>query len=329
MAGVLVFGEIVEGALSAATLRLATAGAAVADALGEPLSGALVGDGLTHAADAFRGALSKLYIVEGVHYRPYTAEACVLAARAVVDAAEPSVILAAHGAYTREWVPCLAAQLAAGLVMGGTGVCVEDGALIVSKPVNGGAASAEFVVRGRHRVATLQASHYPAATLDGRPERIGVTVAPPAQPAVAVIDEDASTSPGGVRLKDAKVIVSGGRGVGGPENWHLIENASAVLGGAVGCSRPVADSGWVASSHQVGLSGTTVSPDLYIAVGISGAAQHLAGIVTARKVVAINSNAEADIFSRADYGVVGDCSEVLPAFIERVKELRARVARTS
>ena len=123
-------------------------------------------------------------------------------------------------------------------------------------------------------------------------------------------------------LKDAKIVVSGGRGIGGPDNWHYIEEASAALGAAVGCSRPVADSGWVPSSHQVGLSGTSVSPDLYIAVGISGAAQHLAGISAARTVVAINNSAEADIFSRADYGVVGDYREVLPAFIERVKQLR-------
>jgi electron transfer flavoprotein alpha subunit len=109
----------------------------------------------------------------------------------------------------------------------------------------------------------------------------------------------------------------------GPENWHFIEEASAVVGAAVGCLRPVADSGWVPSSHQVGLSGTIVSPDLYIAVGISGAAQHLAGISAARKAVAINNSAEAEIFSRADYGVVGDYREVLPAFIERVKQLRS------
>ncbi|HZI37237.1 MAG TPA: electron transfer flavoprotein subunit alpha/FixB family protein, partial [Acidimicrobiia bacterium] len=118
----------------------------------------------------------------------------------------------------------------------------------------------------------------------------------------------------GPKLEDASVVVSGGRGLGGPDNWHYIEEASAALGGAMGCSRPVADSGWVPSSHQVGLSGTSVSPDLYIAVGISGAAQHLAGITAAKTVVAINNSAEADIFSRADYGVVGDYREVLPAF---------------
>ena len=153
-------------------------------------------------------------------------------------------------------------------------------------------------------------------------EQIRLDAPPPASARVTVLDEQSAAATAGPRFKDAKIIVSGGRGVGGPENWHYIEEASAALGAAVGCSRPVADSGWVPSSHQVGLSGTMVAPDLYIAVGISGAAQHLAGISAARTVVAINNSADADIFSRADYGIVDDYREVLPAFVERVKQLR-------
>jgi electron transfer flavoprotein alpha subunit len=154
------------------------------------------------------------------------------------------------------------------------------------------------------------------------PERIALEVSPPCDKRVWVLSEEGAAASAGLRLKDAKIVISGGRGIGGPDNWHFIEEASAVLGAAVGCSRPVADSGWVPSSHQVGLSGTSVSPELYIAVGISGAAQHLAGITAARKVVAINNSADADIFTRADYGIVGDYREVLPAFVERVKQLR-------
>jgi electron transfer flavoprotein alpha subunit len=117
--------------------------------------------------------------------------------------------------------------------------------------------------------------------------------------------------------------VSGGRGIGGPANWHFIEETAAAIGGAVGCSRPVADSGWVPSSHQVGLSGTSVKPDLYVAVGISGAVQHLAGISNSSTVVAINLDTDADMFTRANYGVVGDFKEVLPGFVERAKQLRS------
>jgi electron transfer flavoprotein alpha subunit len=322
MAGVLIFGEVSDGALAPATLRLASAGAQIAQALGEPLIGALVGNEVGRAADEFRCGLTTLYCVQGAHYRPYTADAYMAAAQAVIEASAPSLVLFAHGAETRDWVPRLAARIDAGLVMDCAALTVEEHALVATKPVNGGGVSAEYVIRGAHRMATVQASAFEPSAVDGTPERIALTVTPPADTRVAVLAEESAGATSGPRLKDAKIIVSGGRGIGGPDNWHFIEEASAALGAAVGCSRPVADSGWVPSSLQVGLSGTSVAPDLYIAVGISGAAQHLAGISAARKVVAINSSAEADIFSRADYGVVGDYREVLPAFVERVKQLR-------
>jgi electron transfer flavoprotein alpha subunit len=149
-----------------------------------------------------------------------------------------------------------------------------------------------------------------------------IAVAAPAVGRVTLIDEHKVQAAGGARLKDAKIIVSGGRGLGGPDNWHYIEEAAASIGGAVGCSRPVADSGWVSSAHQVGLSGTSVKPDLYVAVGISGAVQHLAGISNSSTVVAINVDGDADMFTRANYGVVGDYKEVLPGFVARAKEIR-------
>lgn len=322
MPGVLIFGEVADGGLSPITARLATAGAQLANSLGEPLFGTLAGSGVARAADEFKAGIAALYVVEGAHYRPYSADAYVLAAQAVIDKVSPSITLFAHGAETREWVPRLAARIGAGLVIDCAGLMIEEGELVVTKPVNGGGVAAEFVVRGTRRMATLRASAFEPSTAAGEPVRINLEVAAPSEPRVQVLSEESVGVTSGPRLKDAKIIVSGGRGIGGPDNWHFIEEASAALGAAVGCSRPVADSGWVPSTHQVGLSGTTVSPDLYIAVGISGAAQHLAGISTARTVVAINNSADAEIFSRADYGVVGDYREVLPAFVERVKQLR-------
>jgi electron transfer flavoprotein alpha subunit len=323
MPGVLIFGEVGDGGLTPATARLAGAGAQLAKALGEPLIGALVGSGLERAVTEFNNEIKYLYVVEGAHYRPYTADAYLAAAQAVIAACSPSITLFAHGAETREWVPRLAARLDAGLVMDCASLAIDDGALVAIKPVNGGGVAAEYVIRGTHRMASVKTSAFEPAGAQGEPERIRLDVPAPGDARVTVLSEESAGVSGGLRLKDAKIIVSGGRGIGGPEHWHFIEEVSAALGAAVGCSRPVADSGWVPSSHQVGLSGTSVSPDLYIAVGISGAAQHLAGISAARKVVAINNSAEADIFSRADYGVVGDYREVLPAFVERVKQLRS------
>src|SRR5207302_358285 len=139
---------------------------------------------------------------------------------------------------------------------------------------------------------------------------------------VQVLEEVREQTTSGPRLKDAKVIVSGGRGLGGPENWHFVEELARVLGAAVGATRAVTDAGWVPSSLQVGLTGATIAPDLYITVGISGAVQHIAGISGARNVVAINRDADANIFKYARYGVIGDWKQIVPAFTQRLKELR-------
>jgi electron transfer flavoprotein alpha subunit len=143
-----------------------------------------------------------------------------------------------------------------------------------------------------------------------------------ASDAIEVLEEVREQATEGPRLKDAKVIVSGGRGLGGPDNWHYIEELAQVLGAATGATRAVTDAGWVAPSLQVGLTGATVAPDLYITVGISGAVQHIAGISGARNVVAINRDGDANIFKYARFGVVGDWKQIVPAFTQRLKELR-------
>jgi electron transfer flavoprotein alpha subunit len=322
MAGVLVFGDSVGGKLAPASLEMAVAGAALAQALNEPLVGALIGDGLEAAAAEFAGSFATLHLLEGKHLRPYTARSAIAAARAAIDACKPSVVLFPHTLETREWVPRLAAMLDTGLVMDCTALTAEGSDLVVSKPVYGGGVVAQYVVRGATRLITVRTGVFEgrAGAASGAVNKIAV--AEPGAGHVTLIDEHKVQAEGGVRLKDAKTIVSGGRGLGGPDNWHYIEDAAAAIGGAVGCSRPVADSGWVSSAHQVGLSGTSVKPELYIAVGISGAVQHLAGISNSSTVVAINVDGDADMFTRANYGVIGDYKEVLPGFVERAKQLR-------
>lgn len=322
MAGVLVFGDTVGGKLAPASLEMAVAGAALAQALNEPLIGALIGDGLDAAAAEFNGGFTTLYLLEGRQLRPYTARAAIAAARAAIDACQPSVVLFPHTLETREWAPRLAAMLDTGLVMDCTALGAEGGDLVVSKPVYGGGVVAQYVVRGATRLVTVRTGVFEAkaAAASAALNKIAVADLPAGR--VTLIDEHKVQVEGGVRLKDATTIVSGGRGLGGPDNWHYIEEAAGSIGAAVGCSRPVADSGWVSSAHQVGLSGTSVKPDLYIAVGISGAVQHLAGISNSSTVVAINVDGDADMFTRANYGVVGDYKEVLPGFVARAKEIR-------
>jgi len=322
MAGVLVIGGLAAGGFDRSVVQAAAAAAPLAQALGVPLYGCLIGAGLHEAAAAFQCGLSRLWLADGPAYAPYNAPAYVAAARAAVAASGADIVVVAHGGAAREWVPTLAAGLDTGMVLNCCALAIEDGALIATKPINGGGVLARYVVLGAVRVVTVRAADFtplePGAPVT--PEKLDVTL--PLAPRMEVLGEDLASA-AGPRLKDARRIVAGGRGVGGPQHWHHIEATAQLLDAAVGCSRPVADAGWVASAHQVGLSGTTVAPDLYLAVGISGAAQHLAGITAAKTVVAINTEVGAEIFKRADYGVVDDYVGVLAGFNARLQQLRA------
>lgn len=329
MAGILVIGEVAGGRLLPASLEAAAAGAALAEALGEPLLGALMGNGgdsLDAAAKTFTAGFTSLYLAEHASLQHYIAHAHVDAARAVINACNPSVVLCPHTLRAREWVPCLAAALDTGLVMDCTAVIVKGAELVVHKPVHGGGVMGEFVVRGAPRIVSLRSGAGKPGAATPNPQVVNVvrvTLDATPDERVTLIEEIAALAGSGPKLSDAKIVVSGGRGLGSPDNWHYIEAAAAALGAAVGCSRPVADSGWVNSSHQVGLSGNSINAELYVAVGISGAVQHLAGINSAAVVAAINTDAQADIFTRANYGVAGDYKEVLPAFMARVNKLRS------
>ena len=322
MAGILVIGEVAGGRLLPASLEAAVAGAALARALGEPLFGALIGSALDNAAGQFAAGYTTLYLAEHASLQSYTAHAHTSAAQALIKVCNPSVVLCPHTLRAREWVPCVAAALDSGLVMDCTAVTVEGADLVVHKPVHGGGVVGEFVVHGTPRFVTLRSGAFTrgADTPNSKVERVAVEIS--ISEYVTLIEEIAAAASTGPKLSDAKIVVSGGRGLSSPDNWHYIEEAAAALGAAVGCSRPVADSGWVKSSHQVGLSGSSINAELYVVVGISGAVQHLAGINSSATVAAINTDAQADIFTRANYGVVGDYKEVLPAFVERLRQIK-------
>lgn len=322
MTGILIIGEASNNRLAPVSLEAAAAGATLAQALNQPLIGALIGNSLDSAAQEFAAGFATLYRTECAALQNYTAHAQIAAAQALIQAANPSIILCPHTLRTREWVPSLAAALDTGLVMDCTALSLEGETLVAQKPVHGGAVVGEFVLHGTPRIATLRSGAYPRAELKPNAKVERITIDIPTNDNVTLIEDIAVEASSGPKLSDAKVVVSGGRGLGSPENWHYIETAAAVLGGAVGASRPVVDSGWVNASHQVGLSGNSINADLYVAVGISGAVQHLAGINSSAVVCAINTDAQADIFTRANYGVVGDYREVLPAFVARVKQLK-------
>jgi electron transfer flavoprotein alpha subunit len=168
-------------------------------------------------------------------------------------------------------------------------------------------------------MATLRPNVFPLGTPDGSRKAEKVSAAVDTNARARVVSTQAAAGEGKVELTEAQIIVSGGRGLKGPEHFHLVEELGAAMGAAVGASRAVVDAGWVGHSYQVGQTGKTVSPNLYIAVGISGAIQHLAGMSSSRTIVAINKDADAPIFKVADYGILGDVFEVLPKLTEAAK----------
>ena len=204
--------------------------------------------------------------------------------------------------------------------------CMEisnvDGSIVVTRPVFGGSALADFEVATTQSVITLRPGSFSASTETGNPS-VEEFISDVTVDQRASVFDTIEESREGVRLEDANVIVSGGRGLGGPEPFSVLHDLANVLEGAVGASRAACDAGWIDHAYQVGLTGKSVTPDLYIAVGISGASQHMAGCSSSRAIVAINKDADSNIFKEARYGVVGDWEKVLPAFLSAVRDIKS------
>src|SRR5262249_15421454 len=237
-----------------------------------------------------------------------------------------AVVLFPASSMGRDLAPRVAARLDAGLASDCSHLAVDGGKLVATRPVYAGKAAQKGGFTRSPALVTLRPKR--VAPLDGKTGG-PVSVKPlevaydPSQSKARVIEIKA-TAAGRADLTEAEIIVSGGRGLKGPEHFHLIEDLATALGGTVGASRAVVDAGWRPHSDQVGQTGKTVSPKLYVAVGISGAIQHLAGMSSSGCSVAINKDAEAPIFKVADYGIVGDAFEVVPALTEAIKRLNAQ-----
>lgn len=248
-------------------------------------------------------------------------------ARAVAAAAElvkPALVLFGASTMGRDLAPRVAARLGAGLASDCIALTVEGGRLVASRPVFAGKALQKVAFPKTPALATLRPKVFAPVALGGKVAAVEpLAVEFDAAASRAKVLRVAAAGAGRVDLTEAEVIVSGGRGMKGPEHFQLIESLAAALGASVGASRAVVDAGWRPHSEQVGQTGKTVSPKLYVAVGISGAIQHLTGMTSSRCIVAINKDAEAPIFKVADYGIVGDLFEVLPALTEAVGKLNA------
>ena len=325
-AGVLVIGQTSGDGLDSTAAELLAAGQSVAGALGEELSIALLGDAVAAPAQqAIAHGADRVYAVTSPLLAEYHADLYLAALDVVCREANPRVVLVARTAEGRELAPRLAFRLGVGLAQDCLEVSMDEASktLLANRPVYGGNAIAVVSCEQTPQIAAIRPKAYEPTEIDG--SRQGQVVSFPveldaSQARTRVVDTVREESVG-VKLEDARVVVSGGRGLGGPEPFSGLEDLAKLLGGAVGASRAAVDSGWVPSSYQVGLTGKAITPDLYITVAISGASQHMAGCSGAKCIVAINKDADANIFKDARYGVVGDWERVLPALTEAVREL--------
>jgi electron transfer flavoprotein alpha subunit len=314
MAEVLVLVEHAEGALKKVTSELITA----ARVLGEPAA-VVVGKSGTAAplVDGLKSAgAAKIYVAESDTAENYLITPAVDVLASLAESATPAAVLLAASADGKEIAGRLAARIGSGLLVDVVDVQAESKAI---HSIFGGAFTVEAQATGDTPVISVRAGAIDAEPADGAGEQVTVEVPEPAENAAKVTSREPAVAGDRPELTEATIVVSGGRGVGSAENFSVVEELADSLGAAVGASRAAVDSGYYPGQFQVGQTGKTVSPQLYIALGISGAIQHRAGMQTSKTIIAVNKDEEAPIFEIADYGVVGDLFKVAPQLTEAVK----------
>lgn len=321
MSGVWVFVENKQCEIPAVAQEAIGAARQVADGLGQPLTGLVLGQGVSGVADAaFNLGVDAVVGADDATLAPFRVEAAGPLAAKLVGERQPSVFVVGGSTYGRDLAAWVAADLDAGIVADGINLKVEGGVVKVTRPVYAGKLLADVSVKEGVQIITLRSRAFPKAEpvgKSGTAEWVSTVVGEDSIPTKVV---GFAGKEGGVSLTDASIIVSGGRGVGGPEGFAPVRELADTLGAALGASRAAVDAGWIPYEHQVGQTGKTVSPDLYIACGISGAIQHQAGMRTSKVIVAINKDADAPIFKLAHYGVVGDLFKILPALSAEFKK---------
>jgi electron transfer flavoprotein alpha subunit len=317
MAEVLVLVEQAEGALKKVTSELITA----ARALGEPAAVVIGGPGTAEPLiDGLKSAgAAKIYVAESEIVDNYLITPYVDVLASLAESSAPAAVLLSSSADGKEIAGRLAARIGSGLLV--DVVEVKEGGKGVHS-IFGGAFTVESQANGDTPVITVRAGAIDAEPADGAGEQVNVDVPEPAENATKITSREPAVAGDRPELTEASVVVSGGRGVGSAEKFSVVEELADSLGAAVGASRAAVDSGYYPGQFQVGQTGKTVSPQLYIAVGISGAIQHRAGMQTSKTIVAINKDPEAPIFELSDFGVVGDLFQVVPQATELVQARR-------
>ncbi len=319
--GVLVFAEYMDGAFRKIAFEAVSEGRRLADAINGPLIGVVLGAGVEGtAAELGKYGADKILVGDDPALADYTTEAYTNVLFDIVKENAPRILLLGASTRGKDLSARLSARLDTGLAMDCIALSVDGETLIATRPIFGGKVIAEVAIEGMPQMAAIR----PNVMEIVETAKAGVVESVPVNPGVTrsrLLENKVATA-SRVDLTEAESIVSGGRGMGGPDFSLLEELAEALVGGTVGASRSAVDEGWRPHSDQVGQTGKVVSPNLYIACGISGAIQHLAGMGSSKYIVAINKDPEAPIFKKADYGIVEDLFKVVPAITAEVKKLK-------
>lgn len=318
---VIVLGEVRDGSLRNVSFEAVAAAKTVAE--GGEVVGVLIGEAVSVlGSDLVKYGADRVVVVEDEKLKQYTSDGYSQALLAVVDQEEPEGLIFGHTALGKDFSPRIAGKLSSGLISDATAVEVAGGNVVFTRPIYSGKAFEKKIVTDGLVFATVRPNNI--APLEKDESRTGEvsTLKVEIKDLRAIIKEVVRKASEGVDLSEAKVVISGGRGVKSSDGFAPLKELAQVLGGAVGASRGACDADYCDYSLQIGQTGKVVTPDLYIACGISGAIQHLAGMSNSKVIVAINKDPEANIFKVADYGIVGDLFEVVPLLTEEFRKLK-------
>ena len=323
---ILTFIEIREKKIKKSSLEILSEARRTADGLKTEAAAVLAGTGMEGlAAELASYGASKVYLLENVSLERYSSQDYAAGLADLVKKLSPAAVFFSATAMGKDLAPRLAARLGVGLASDCTLLALKDGQLEFTRPIFAGKALLTVRLNTSPQLATLRPNVFPLVpTATAAGEIVRESAGVPADRTRGEVAEIIGEQGGEIDVAEADIILSGGRGMKGPENFELLRELARLLPRtAVGASRSAVDSGWIGHQHQVGQTGKTVSPNLYMAFGISGAIQHLAGISSSKFIVAVNKDSEAPIFKLADFGAVGDLFEIIPRLRDEIKKLRS------
>jgi electron transfer flavoprotein alpha subunit len=318
---ILIYTEIAKGKVKKSSLEAVNYGSRIAKQLNSTVTAVVIGD--ADLADLGKAGATKVLKLKNDKLVGSNGQYITAAIEQVATSENASIIIFAHDFTGKEVAPRLAAKLKAGIVAGAVdNPSISGDAFSVNKNVFSGKAVATYTIASSKKVISILPNSFPVELTGSPVEATEFAINLDAVNSPIIVKEVKKVS-GELNLPDAELVVSAGRGMKGPENWGMIEELAKELGAATACSRPVADMHWRPHHEHVGQTGVAIRPNLYIAIGISGAIQHLAGVNGSKTIVVINSDKDSPFFKSADYGIVGDAFEVVPKLIEAVKHFKA------